>query len=311
MAGPRYFLRKVSLARRLRCEAGRENLARTRLGGEPCQTGPRASPPLCRRDRPSRGRRRPPNRGGLRRHPARRFSGPPPWFVSGGFGLEATDDVARLYEDALVAIDPGRGINNGQPSLHALSIDALALKEGETIVQIGAGAGYYTAILARLVGPSGRVIAYEIEPDIAARARANLARFSPGRASCAFGRRGGAACSRRNLCQRRRLASAADVARCAECRRTAHVSAPGGAFDRGDAARHPAGTRRRMARPVSLRNRVHRLRRRPGRTHGPKARRRLSPRRMAGGALAALRREASESDWLRGDGWALSTEAAG
>src|SRR5277367_356061 len=87
------------------------------------------------------------------------------------------DDPARLYDDVLVAIDVRRGINNGQPSLHAQSIDALRVKEGETIVQIGAGAGYYTAILAHLVGPKGRVVAYEIEPDIAERAKANLARY--------------------------------------------------------------------------------------------------------------------------------------
>jgi protein-L-isoaspartate(D-aspartate) O-methyltransferase len=51
------------------------------------------------------------------------------------------------------------------------------VKEGETVVQIGAGAGYYTAILAELVGTKGRVIAYEIEPDIARRAAANLASY--------------------------------------------------------------------------------------------------------------------------------------
>src|SRR5277367_2707874 len=87
------------------------------------------------------------------------------------------DDPARLYDDVLVAIDARRGINNGQPSLHAQSIDALRIKEGETVVQIGAGAGYYTAILAHLVGPAGKVVAYEIEPDIAERATANLARY--------------------------------------------------------------------------------------------------------------------------------------
>ena len=111
--------------------------------------------------------------------PREDFAGPPPWRIGSGgfFGLSSSDHPARLYEDVLVAIDAERGINNGQPSLHAQSIDALELKEGETVVQIGAGAGYYTAILAELVGPEGRVIAYEIEPDIAERAAANLARY--------------------------------------------------------------------------------------------------------------------------------------
>ena len=110
--------------------------------------------------------------------PREDFAGPPPWRVgSGAFGLDSVSDPERLYEDVLVGIDARRGINNGQPSLHAQAIDALGLKEGETIVQIGAGAGYYTAILATLVGRKGRVIAYEIEPDIAERAAANLARY--------------------------------------------------------------------------------------------------------------------------------------
>jgi protein-L-isoaspartate(D-aspartate) O-methyltransferase len=111
--------------------------------------------------------------------PREDFAGPPPWRIGSGglFGWAEAHDSARLYEDVLVAIDAKRGINNGQPSLHALCIDALRLKEGETVVQIGAGAGYYTAILAHFVGPNGRLIAYEIEPDIAKRAAANLARY--------------------------------------------------------------------------------------------------------------------------------------
>ena len=110
--------------------------------------------------------------------PREDFVGFPPWRIGSGgfFGLASSDDPARLYEDVLVAIDAERGINNGQPSLHAQSLDALGLKEGETVLQIGAGAGYYTAVLAELVGAKGRVIAYEIAPDIAARAAANLAR---------------------------------------------------------------------------------------------------------------------------------------
>ena len=111
--------------------------------------------------------------------PREDFAGPPPWRIGSGgfFGLGSSDDPARLYEDVLVAIDAERCINNGQPSLHAQSLDALGLKEGETVLQVGAGAGYYTAILAELVGTKGRVIAYEIAPDIAARAAANLVRY--------------------------------------------------------------------------------------------------------------------------------------
>jgi protein-L-isoaspartate(D-aspartate) O-methyltransferase len=110
--------------------------------------------------------------------PREDFAGPPPWRIgSGGLsGQTTSDDPARLYEDVLVAIDAKRRINNGQPSLHAQSIEALALKQGDTVVQIGAGAGYYTAILAHLVGPAGQVFAYEVEPVIAGRAKANLAR---------------------------------------------------------------------------------------------------------------------------------------
>jgi protein-L-isoaspartate(D-aspartate) O-methyltransferase len=111
--------------------------------------------------------------------PREDFAGPPPWHIGSGglYGRTSDDDPARLYDDVLVAIDARRGINNGQPSLHALCIDALGVKEGETIVHVGAGAGYYTSILAKLVGTSGRVIAYEVETDIAERARANLARY--------------------------------------------------------------------------------------------------------------------------------------
>ncbi|HZZ63358.1 MAG TPA: methyltransferase domain-containing protein [Roseiarcus sp.] len=110
--------------------------------------------------------------------PREDFSGPAPWSLSGGlFSRGGEGDLAGLYDDVLVVIDAGRGINNGQPSLHAMSIAALAIEEGETVMQVGAGAGYYTAILAYLVGPTGKVFAYEIEADIAERARKNLASF--------------------------------------------------------------------------------------------------------------------------------------
>ncbi len=109
--------------------------------------------------------------------PREDYAGPPPWFVAHAGRYVATNDLADLYRDRLVAIDAARGINIGQPTLHARCFEELALKEGETIVHVGAGVGYYTAMLAQLVGATGRAIGYEIDPDIAARARANLRGF--------------------------------------------------------------------------------------------------------------------------------------
>lgn len=96
--------------------------------------------------------------------PRELFVGPPP-----------DGDLAFLYKDRLIALDDERGINNGQPSLHAGCMEALDVQEGEEILHVGAGTGYYSAILAHLAGPTGRVHAFEIDPGLARRARSNLA----------------------------------------------------------------------------------------------------------------------------------------
>ncbi|MGE0579702.1 MAG: protein-L-isoaspartate O-methyltransferase [Reyranella sp.] len=110
--------------------------------------------------------------------PRERFVGAGPWTVfnfAGGYIETPSDDHAWLYQDVLVALSRGQGINNGMPSLHARCLDALALNEGETVLHVGTGTGYYTSILAALVGPAGSVVAYEIEPALLAMAKANLA----------------------------------------------------------------------------------------------------------------------------------------
>ena len=84
------------------------------------------------------------------------------------------DDPAFLYQNTLLALDSARGLNIGMPGGHAHWLGGCAVKEGEAVVQIGAGSGYYTAILAHLVGPGGRVHAYEIDERLAGLARENL-----------------------------------------------------------------------------------------------------------------------------------------
>jgi protein-L-isoaspartate(D-aspartate) O-methyltransferase len=106
------------------------------------------------------------------------FVGMPPWPLLGhDLGRTWSDNPSELYQDVLVGLDAERGINNGQPSLHASCLAACDPLPGETVLHVGAGTGYYTAILAQLVGSAGAVIAYEIEADLAARAAGNLARW--------------------------------------------------------------------------------------------------------------------------------------
>jgi protein-L-isoaspartate(D-aspartate) O-methyltransferase len=54
-------------------------------------------------------------------------------------------------------------------------IAAAAPRLGEHAVHIGAGVGYYTAILANMVGESGRVTAIEFDGGLAMRLAANFA----------------------------------------------------------------------------------------------------------------------------------------
>jgi protein-L-isoaspartate(D-aspartate) O-methyltransferase len=99
-----------------------------------------------------------------------------PWRRIGGFGvLSLSHDPRLVYRDALFALDERLGINNGQPSLHASWLHAAAIRPGARVAHIGAGTGYYTAVIAHLVGPSGAVVAVERDERLAALARASLA----------------------------------------------------------------------------------------------------------------------------------------
>lgn len=110
--------------------------------------------------------------------PREMFLGPGPWRVFTRSGdIQTPGDPAKLYQDALVSLKAEAHLNNGQPSLHMSSFAALAVKEGETVVHVGAGTGYYSAILAILVGPAGRVVGYEIDRDLATRAKESLAAY--------------------------------------------------------------------------------------------------------------------------------------
>jgi len=105
--------------------------------------------------------------------PRHEFLGPGPWIVSEDGSRTVSDDPATVYQDIGIGLAPG--VPTGLPSLHASLLDASAIEPGHRVMHVGAGTGYFTAILADLVGASGQVSAFEIDEDLAARARRNLA----------------------------------------------------------------------------------------------------------------------------------------
>ena len=119
--------------------------------------------------------------------PREEFLGPGPWKIGSpeigccgsGISYSETEDAdpSRLYHNITVAIDPVRRLNNGQPSALAFWIGSLDLKPGDRVFHLGCGVGYYTAILAHVVGAKGSVIACEVDPELAARAAANLSAY--------------------------------------------------------------------------------------------------------------------------------------
>jgi len=110
--------------------------------------------------------------------PREPFVGPGPWRITPYPYQEPfvtpDSDPHWLYHDVLISIDPDRKLNNGMPSFWARNFEQLDIAGGERVLQIGAGTGYYSAILAEIVGPRGHVTAAEIDPTLAAQARHNL-----------------------------------------------------------------------------------------------------------------------------------------
>jgi protein-L-isoaspartate(D-aspartate) O-methyltransferase len=109
--------------------------------------------------------------------PRERFAGPGPWRIlhfADGYWATPDDDPRRLYHNVLIALDEERRLNIGEPLLWARHFDRIGVKEGDRVLQIGTGSGYYTAILAELVGPTGEVEGIEIDAQLAAKSERNL-----------------------------------------------------------------------------------------------------------------------------------------
>ena len=108
------------------------------------------------------------------------YVGPGPWQIlrfPGGYYTTPSDDPVFLYQNKLVALDADKGLNNGEPSFLAFLIALGRIQEGDHVVHVGAGVGYYTAMMAKLAGSSGAVHAIEYEKALAENAAQNLSPY--------------------------------------------------------------------------------------------------------------------------------------
>jgi protein-L-isoaspartate(D-aspartate) O-methyltransferase len=87
--------------------------------------------------------------------------------------------VSQAYQDEAFVIKTGEdGLpvsSSSQPAIMAIMLEQLGVARGQRVLEIGTGTGYNAALLAHLVGPEGSVVTADIDPDLVARARANLA----------------------------------------------------------------------------------------------------------------------------------------
>jgi protein-L-isoaspartate(D-aspartate) O-methyltransferase len=80
------------------------------------------------------------------------------------------EDRARAFEDAALPIGHGQTIS--QPYMVARICEALEVRPGQRVLDVGTGSGYQAAVLAEL---GAAVVTIERIPELAELARANLA----------------------------------------------------------------------------------------------------------------------------------------
>jgi len=82
------------------------------------------------------------------------------------------DYLRHAYNDIPLPTLHGQTIS--QPYTVAIMTEALDPRPREKILEIGSGSGYQAALLAHCVGPKGKVITVELEPDLVEFSKNNI-----------------------------------------------------------------------------------------------------------------------------------------
>src|SRR3989338_1009878 len=98
--------------------------------------------------------------------------------VLGAYTVNSSAQALRIsrkdlaYNDEVIPI--GSGQTCSEPSMVAFMAEALELKPGMKVLEIGTGCGYHAAVTAELVGKQGKVYSIEYCPELAELAHRNL-----------------------------------------------------------------------------------------------------------------------------------------
>ncbi|HLC60802.1 MAG TPA: protein-L-isoaspartate O-methyltransferase [Candidatus Nanoarchaeia archaeon] len=82
------------------------------------------------------------------------------------------DRKEEAYGDYPLPIGEGQTIS--QPTTVIIMTEALELKKGHKVLEVGSGSGYQAAIISKIVGNNGKVISTEIIQELAEFAKNNI-----------------------------------------------------------------------------------------------------------------------------------------
>ena len=84
-------------------------------------------------------------------------------------------DKPIAYED--IPLDIGYDQTISQPLTVAFMLEELEPQKGDSVLDIGSGSGWTTALLAHIVGKSGKVVGLEIVPELEDFGRSNIQKY--------------------------------------------------------------------------------------------------------------------------------------
>jgi protein-L-isoaspartate(D-aspartate) O-methyltransferase len=87
--------------------------------------------------------------------------------------------LEQVYSDRAISAkqnEAGQWISSSsQPTIMAIMLEQLDLQPGHKVLEIGTGPGYNAALMAHIVGETGKVVTVEIDEDLTEAAREHLA----------------------------------------------------------------------------------------------------------------------------------------